>query len=180
MLLEKLVLWIKNFFRVFFIQNNHQNNTFESSETAKNTTQVSYNENLITNLQDDHQNLLHMYIAMHEQIQNKNYDAVVESLNQFKEAFNLHLMQENVKFYAYFDQNFAEESKEYITIKSYRKEMNQIAYAVVKFLKKWATTEELNADSEALFLEEYDAIADALVKRIESEEAELYVLYRAV
>lgn len=87
-------------------------------------------------------------------------------------------MQENVKFYAYLENNLAEESDELQTIKTYRKDMNQIAHVVVRFLKKWTTQNSLNESTASEFLQEYKAIGGALVQRITDEEQHLYTLYR--
>lgn len=184
MLIEKIISWIKSFFQLFSNQKQQSNS---GSSTAFNRTDqseqpqqhVTYSANLIDDLKQDHENLLQSYVEIQGYVESRDYAQVVACLGQFKDDFNRHLMQENVKFYAYFEQNFSADSPEHLTIKSYRKDMNQIAYAVIKFLKKWTLTEDLNEQSSPQFLEEYQSIANALVQRISDEERELYALYRS-
>lgn len=86
-------------------------------------------------------------------------------------------MQENVSFYCYLEQQFADDSNHLETIKFYRKEMNGISHAFVKFIKKWQST-PINTLNVEEFKTEYDAIGEVLAQRINSEENHLYTLYQ--
>lgn len=182
--LQKIILWLKNFIRSSNQQSLNKNPsdslTTLLNNTEKDAGHINYSANLIPDLKQDHADLLEMYISIHDLVAKHHYQDAVERLTTFKEHFNRHLMQENVKFYAYFDYHFTEQCIEHQTIKSYRKEMNQIAFAVVKFLKKWTISETLDQQTSSDFFLEYQDIASALAQRIADEERELYVLYQVV
>lgn len=177
---QKIIVWIKKLIRSLSKQHVTQQTSTSSLEHQHPQAQISYSEHLITDLKQEHQDLLRMYIAIQNLVESQNYQQAVDELIKFKEAFSRHLMQENVKFYSYFDHHFSTQSFEHQTIKSYRKEMNQIALAVIQFLKKWTQAEALDQQSSVKFLEEYTGIASALSQRIADEEKELYVLYHAI
>ena len=181
MFLARFISLIKKFFSVFYNQDIAKEYRMDESKLNPTTSHlVRYSDELIPSLKGDHQDLLNRYVEIGTLVEQTKYHQAVEKINDFKEEFNRHLAQENVKFYAYCEQNFAESSHEYNTIKSYRKEMNLIAYSVIKFLKNWSAVQPLDAISADEFLEEYHEIASALARRIEDEERELYSLYHDV
>ena len=181
MFLTKIISFLKSFFSLFSNQNQvvkYRIDEHKLDPTA--THSVTYSDQLIPSLKNDHQDLLNRYVEIGTVVEQNKYAQAVENINTFREELTRHLAQENVKFYAYCEQNFLESSYEYNTIKNYRKEMNLIAHTVVKFLKHWSNVQVLDASSADHFLQEYQEIAAALAKRIADEERELYVLYRDV
>lgn len=137
----------------------------------------TYSMSLIPQLKSEHKKLVEIYVGIQSLFESKKYQQVVEQLLYFKEEFSLHLIEENVKFYAYLESNLEPESVQLQTIKTYRKDMNQIAHVVVKFLKKWTAQSSLNPVTADDFLQEYESIGAALVQRITDEEQHLYTLY---
>lgn len=110
-------------------------------------------------------------------IQQNKFDEIQSLLAVLKTEFNRHIMQENVSFYCYLEQQFAQDENHLETIKEYRKEMNGISHAFIKFIKKWQT-EYISLENLAEFQSEYDAVGDVLAQRINREENELYTLYQ--
>lgn len=149
----------------------------ESALNQPNQAAYLYSAELIPQLKDEHKQLIAIYVGIQDFFEHQKYQQVVEQLLHFKEEFSLHLMQENVKFYAYLESHLNQESAEFQTIKTYRKDMNQIAHVVVKFLKKWTSQTSLNQVTADEFFQEYKGIGAALVQRITDEEQYLYTLY---
>lgn len=179
---EKIILLFKQLLGFFRTQN--ETSVVEKAKSSpKNRIdhqQSTYSAELIPQLKTEHEQLVAMYVGIQDLFEHHKYHQVVEQLLRFKEDFSLHLMQENVKFYAYLESHLEHESQELQTIKTYRKDMNQIAHVVVKFLKKWTSQVPLDSLSADEFFQEYKAIGGALVQRITDEEQYLYTLYHPI
>lgn len=151
--------------------------TEDRLDASKASTKISYSNTLIPELKHDHEELVRLYSQIGSDIQSQDYANIQTTLGTLKIEFNRHIMQENVSFYCYLEQQFSDDENHLETIKFYRKEMNGISHAFVKFIKKWQTT-ALNDESIAEFTDEYNVIGEVLAKRINSEENHLYTLYQ--
>ncbi len=138
---------------------------------------IRYSEQLIPNLTQDHVELVNLYGSFQQLIQHRHYSQIAQALEQLKSKFNLHIMQENLHFYCYLEQSFRTEPEQLEMIKAYRKEMNHISSAVVRFIKKWQI-QEINDLNVTAFIEEYQAVGEVLAQRIHQEEHHLYTLYQ--
>lgn len=179
---EKIITFFKQLFGMLKTQNkvSHQDNVQSEPVLQESQPHLVYSNELIPQLKAEHQQLIAMYVGIQDLFEHQHYHKVVEHLSRFKEEFSLHLMQENVKFYAYLEDHLTQDTDEYETIKTYRKDMNQIAHVVVKFLKKWTAQMSLNSSTSDEFFQEYKNIGGALVQRITDEEQYLYTLYHPV
>lgn len=146
--------------------------------TGETDTGISYRPNLVDDLKGDHQHLLSLYSSVLESIDKLEYGKISGQLEVFKTDFNAHLGAENIKFYGYLEQQIKENEsdEQYRKIRTFRREMNSIANAVNKFLNSWIST-GVDSSSVSAFHEELKGIGAALVKRIESEENNLYPIY---
>ena len=156
--------------------------TVQSGEQRLETTEfidskISYSDDLISNLKHDHVELVELYGAIASFIQQENYEYISPALEELKSKFNLHLMQENVHFYCYLEQSFLDQKEQLEMIKGYRKDMNAISAAVVRFIKKWQS-QVIDADNICEFNHEYNAVGEVLAQRIHAEEHHLYTLYQ--
>lgn len=140
-------------------------------------TGISYSAQLIATLTHDHSHLLELYATIDGFIQQQHYAAITTALEELKSKFNLHIMQENLHFYCYLEQYFQDQHAQLDRIKSYRKEMNAIAAAVVRFIKKWQDR-SIDLANVAEFSQEYQAVGKMLAQRIDQEENHLYMLYQ--
>lgn len=131
---------------------------------------------LVKNLKLDHQQLLSVYTTMLEDAKEGRFEEVVKKLVKFKVEFGAHLTTENTKFYGYLQQQLKQSSQEFKNMRKFRREMLNIERAVNKFLDYWIDggVDKTNVEE---FLKQGGDIAGALVKRIESEEEELYPIY---
>ena len=139
---------------------------------------IPFYPKLIDHLEADHRHLLQLYVQIERNVKNRKYSLISDQLAGFKEDFVAHLEAENIKFYGFLEQRFKDQSQEFASLRRFRKEMRTIERTVIKFLDHWI---EYNVDSTSVneFKAQYESIGEALVKRIESEEKELYTMYQA-
>jgi regulator of sigma D len=140
-------------------------------------SKISYSDDLIPHLKHDHVELLELYGAIAGFIQQEQYEYIAPALEELKSKFNLHIMQENLHFYCYLEQSCQAQADRLDMIKTYRKEMNAISAAVVRFIKKWQG-QLIHPSNVSEFTQEYNAVGEVLVQRIDQEENHLYTLYR--
>ncbi len=138
---------------------------------------ISYSDDLIPHLKHDHTELVELYGAISAFIQQQQYEFIGPGLEELKSKFNLHIMQENLHFYCYLEQIFQDQADQLEMIKGYRKEMNAISAAVVRFIKKWQG-QAIDTDNICEFTQEYNAVGEVLAQRIHQEEHHLYTLYQ--
>ncbi|WP_173912321.1 hemerythrin domain-containing protein [Acinetobacter sp. Marseille-Q1618] len=174
---------MKKLFAIFyqFLQKLiHRSSTPTTTDHAVSTeheNKISYSKDLIPALKNDHQRLIALYIQIDQLIQIQKFEDIQALLMHFKTEFNRHIMQENVSFYCYLEQNFAKDTNHLETVKQYRKEMNNISHSVVMFIKKWQS-EAITSENLASFQHEFESIGQVLTQRIHSEEDQLYPLYQ--
>jgi hypothetical protein len=99
-------------------------------------------------------------------------------LSEFKLALQTHLAVENVRFYVYVQQHYANDVDTSNFITGLRTEMNGIARVVMKFAEKHAA-DQLTHSTVGNFITELDEIGAVLVKRVQLEESRLYSLYHS-
>ncbi len=188
--------WFKNLFLAFFrlfkpqtLVNTTTNNetvetaTSESSASPKARiydrepdSNIQFYPKLVDHLEADHQQLVRLYTNIGNTFNIREYQLIPGQLRMFQENLKAHLDAENIKFYGYLEQSLKDKPEEFAAMRNFRKEMRTIERTVIKFLEKWMT-DGIKPESSEEFKAEYDAIGGALVKRIESEEKELYILY---
>ena len=140
---------------------------------------IPYYPKLVDHLEMDHQQLVSLYTNVGTTLDSSEYQLIPGQLAKFKEDFKAHLETENIRFYGYLEQSLKENNAEFQSLRRFRKEMRTIERTVIKFLEKWIDN-GIDKESHTEFYNEYSAIGSALVKRIESEEKELYILYGRV
>ncbi len=151
-------------------------NTESANFTPLPGTELNFYPDLIDNLKDDHQNLLAIYTAMGEALENENFSQLTELFNQFKVQLHRHILKENLKLYIYLTHAITNDQKSLDTIRELKSEMQKIGRAVNKFLEHYSqlpwTEEQKNS-----FPEEFNTTGSILLDRIEREEKILYPLY---
>jgi hypothetical protein len=145
--------------------------------TATAARGLAYDPRLIDNLQKDHRDLVNLFGLIGECAQRNDYTRVPQLLVDFKTGFEAHLIAENVRFYNYVENSLEGDQENYALIRSFRREMNQIARGVVDFVKKYQLT-QFSTDVRKSFLDDYQAVGALLTQRIEREERNLYPLYQ--
>ncbi len=138
---------------------------------------IHYDSCLIPELENDHARLVNLFGEIWSDcFLKKDYKKMAAKLDSFKYEFQSHILKENVKFYVYLEQNLADDAHSLDIIKEFRRDMNGIANAVIKFCRKY-NEPKLSAELAAEFEEDYNNIGSALTKRVTLEERDLYILY---
>ncbi len=136
-----------------------------------------YSPKLIASLQGDHGELLKLHHEIERLAADGRYAALPAALAAFRSKFDLHVLSENLNFYGYVEEKSAGRPEDQDLVRGFRSEMNAIARAVVNFIKKYRST-GVHAGTVNDFRVELRQIGLLLMKRIEREEKELYLLYR--
>ena len=138
---------------------------------------IAYYSSLVEHLQQDHQHLIGLYSAVLQSIEQTQYAQIVSQLEQFKSDFHAHLQAENIKLYGFLEQSLAHQTEEFKQMRQYRREMRSIESVVNQFLSYWIES-RVGAENIQQFIQNFQQIGAALVKRIESEENALYPMYQ--
>lgn len=142
----------------------------------KNESGITYDQSLVPKLKDDHHELLSMFGKVTQIAVDKRYEEIPALLKKFKFALQTHLIAENVRFYAYVQQNLAEDSDASSLVADLRKEMNGIATAAIQFINRYEIA-VFTPEVADTFRKDLAGIGDVLVQRINTEESSLYTLY---
>lgn len=142
-------------------------------------TEIRYSPTLIEELQQDHQQLLGVYMAIKASFDDGDYVAVSEKLNEFRTGLQGHLLTENVRLYIYLDRMLGRDEMNAELIHNFRREMDGIGKVALNFLKKY---DMIGVDKELApaFAKDFAAIGAVLTERIKKEESVLYPLYMPV
>lgn len=95
----------------------------------------------------------------------------------FKARLKAHLVVENVRFYDYLEQSLANEPETARMVHNYRRKMTRIASDVFDFIQKYQSS-RLTPEERQQFDSDYGTVGAELEHRLDSEEDNLYRLYR--
>lgn len=134
---------------------------------------------LTTNLKNDHRVLLEAAGDLARMIPSAPAPALASKLKSIKDSIVSHLSKEDNELYPTV-KKLAEKANDHMTLQSvntFQSSMTLIASTVMKFFTKYGSNESLAAIDRQKFLSEWDGIAAALQRRINSEENGLYRMY---
>lgn len=140
-------------------------------------TQIAFDPALITRLKGEHQKLVNLFLAITAQVQSQQYLKVKNTMQEFLHEFNAHVLLEYTKLYVFLDYSFKNDSTTHDLIIEFRKEMNLIGKVVRSFYNNWKNV-DLQSDNVGRFMAEFQQIGEVLVKRIKTEEENLYEIYQ--
>ncbi len=141
---------------------------------------LDYNENLIDMLVSDHKELIKLFQEMKEQFEkNSDFRKMLQKINDFKLALEIHLMVEDSQLYGYIENMNRDNEMMVAFVKDVQNEMKSIAEEVILFIRKY-TDYRMYHENKDSFLKDLNKIGEVLTKRIEMEEKRLYSLYRRV
>jgi len=140
----------------------------------RNSKTDSHQKKLISELKEDHQDLINLYVEIGNTFQNKKYKKTADLLKKFEEMYKLHILLEDNKFYPYMENKFKNNPEVLELIRDKKEEMNNISKVLTKFLKKYQKEHNLLNGS---FLADYEQIKSALLERVKFEESKMYPLY---
>jgi regulator of sigma D len=148
-----------------------------STKLATDGGGIRYDAQLVSRLKEDHQELVRIYAAIKSAARAGHFNELPALLTKLKLDFQTHIMLENVKFYVYVQQHCAQDTETSVFISDVRKEMDDIARTVVKFVKTYASA-NLGQDTIMAFNAELEQIGTVLLQRVALEETRLYALYQ--
>ena len=131
----------------------------------------SYQENLIKNLHKEHKNLFELYIKITKE---NNLKKRLKLLKKFYYDYHLHILKEDKQLYTHLliKYRFVPEKSKIIETK--QKEMKDITAFIEDFAKQYSTVESLENEK---CQKDLQILGEALTKRVEFEENELYSFY---
>jgi regulator of sigma D len=151
----------------------------KDANTAKEIkVDTTYNVKLIENFKHDHQELLKIFSEVKKTFQNdKNaHKKVVNLLNDFKIALEIHLMIEDNKLYSYLIKKYGSDDIHKAFVEDIQAEMTNIAKEVMFFIRKYTNRQSYDNNIDN-FLPDLNNIDEVLTRRIKMEEEKLYALY---
>lgn len=140
--------------------------------------EIAYDPNLIDALLRDHAELGRIFKSIGEAQIAAKFEEIPSLLVSFKSRLESHVLTENVRFYNYLEKSLATDSDNTEVMLDFRREMNTIARSVIEFVKKYQQS-GFAADERLRFSTDYQAVGKILEQRLDSEEDNLYPLYRA-
>lgn len=148
-----------------------------SSSAGRASGEIGYDAGLIGKLEAEHRELMGILTAVKKASADGRYSQIPDLLANFKHAFLNHVGLENVKLYVYLQQHGSVDAVTLEFVSGVRKEMNEIARTVMKFVDAniAAAPSPVNVTDFHIQLAQAEA---ALIKRVQIEEGQLYSLYR--
>ena len=139
-------------------------------------TKIIYDPKLVARLKKDHGHLVNVFTDIVSGIERRDYNKL-KALNEvFLALFNAHALLEYTKLYVFLDYSFRSDKENHDLILRFRREMNEIGKTVRSFSHHWRDT-GINDANLHDFKRQVQQIGEVLIKRIETEEQQLYEIY---
>ena len=139
-------------------------------------TSIAYKPGLVSELQSEHRELLHLYrnlVIAHER---SDFDAAVLALKRFTYALRAHLLKENLHLYVYLKHALRHDPESSALMASMRVEMGKIGRVLNDFVTRY-TSSPWDVEVREALKAELNKIAEVLSIRIQQEEEVLYPMY---
>ncbi len=153
---------------------NNANNKDHVSKAYAKGGKIAYHPELISELKQEHGDLLDLFIALVKSSRSGEKDETRNLLATFKRRLVSHILKENVQFYVYVKYLFVDDEVNCELAKTMQLEMSDIGKSVLDFI---ARSLEDKALYDSNFQKELDQIGNVLTERIKIEEERLYGLY---
>lgn len=141
---------------------------FKSLFITKNSI---YQQKLIQELNKEHQHLFNLYVKITEE---SNLKKKLNLLKKFYYDYHLHILKEDKQLYTHLLVKYKFQIKQYQFIKQKQEEMKEITNFIENFSKKYNNIQSLQTED---FQQDLKTLGEALTKRVEFEENELYSFY---
>ena len=130
-----------------------------------------YQDKLIKDLNKEHQNLFETYIKITKE---ENLKKKLKLLKKFYYDYHLHILKEDKQLYKHLLVKYKFDTDKAKLIEEKQKEMKDITDFIENFAQKYSNIENLQTNE---FNKDLEILGEALTKRVEFEENELYSLY---
>ncbi|HET7561623.1 MAG TPA: hemerythrin domain-containing protein [Rhodanobacteraceae bacterium] len=138
---------------------------------------IRYDPGLIDTLLRDHAELGRLFSRIGEAGKAGDAGEARSLLVTFKARLKAHIVAENARFYDFLEQVSVDDPATLRLLRGYRREMAQIARAVLAFVHKYQASGFAPQD-RAQFSEDHVIVGKQLEHRLDAEEDNLYRLYR--
>ncbi len=166
------------FFSKFFRKNVSDSDSIApAAAAAASPSGIRYDPDLIATLQRDHAELGALYQRIGKLHEEGNRAELGRVLGQFKLRLEAHVINENVRFYNYVEQSMKNDRASVELMRGFRRDMNGIVREVLDFVKKYQAA-GLAREAYRDFPTDYATVRRALELRLDSEENNLYPLYK--
>ena len=138
---------------------------------------ILYDPRLLDSLLSDHVELGRLFGRIGDAGNAGEARELRSLLVTFKARLKAHLVVENMRFYDYLEQSLAGEPETARMVLNYRRKMTRIASDVFDFIQKYQSS-RLTPKERRQFTPDYETVGAELEQRLDSEEDNLYRLYR--
>ena len=111
-----------------------------ASAVAAPDTSIAFKPALITELQSEHRELLHLYKSLISAHQRADFDAAVVCLKRFTYALRAHLLKENLHLYVYLKHALRHDPESSALMASMRLEMGKIGRVLNDFVTRYTSS----------------------------------------
>lgn len=139
-------------------------------------TKLSYDPTLIERFKGHHRSLLKLFGDIQRATEARDFATLTSTLARFKRVLQEHLLEENVRLYAYLAKCLESEPENYQLMRDMKSEMVEIGSKVNKFITYYAKY-DINHQNIEEFERQLTEIGGILTIRIQREEESLYTLY---
>ena len=136
-----------------------------------------YDKKLVKQLQKEHLALFKKVHKIEIALFKKNVTKTKLELQQLKNATLEHFVQEDIKLYWYLKTLYKDDAQTLEKIQIFEESIKDIQVTVIKFFEHYTKKDTALDDT---FKEDFNGVVKALVNRIETEEKNLYPLYKAI
>ena len=130
-----------------------------------------YQDKLIQELHQEHKKLFELYTKITNE---NNPKKKLNLLKKFYYDYHLHILKEDKQLYSHLLVKYKFVPEKYEFIKQKQEEMKNITAFIEDFAKKYSNLESIQTDD---FKKDLANLGEALTKRVEFEEKELYSFY---
>jgi hypothetical protein len=140
-------------------------------------TKILYDPGLVDRLKKDHSHLVSVFTDIVSSIERRDYNKLMALNEVFLALFNAHALLEYTKLYVFLDYSCRADNKSHDLVLRFRREMNEIGKNVRGFCHYWRENTIGDASLND-FKDQVQQIGQVLTKRIETEEGQLYEMYK--
>jgi len=137
---------------------------------------LDYHPELVSQLKKEHRIMVSLLSSITKQLSVRKMEGARKEFNRFTRILHGHLLKENLKLYTYLKHALANDPDNQSLAIRFQTEMSRIGRHVDGEVKKLSMLEWVASDS-AVILEVLGGLSQALLERVQDEEAYLYPLY---
>ncbi|MFC4622502.1 hemerythrin domain-containing protein [Comamonas nitrativorans] len=138
---------------------------------------LPYYPDLVEELLAEHEAVSMLEQRLRRAFMRQDWPRVAKRLRELGTLLRGHILKENVRLYAFLQQ-VTENEADIETMKHFRRGAKALSQSLLAFFERYENIDQLPPEQAAAFLADLDAISQAIHERMQSEEQQLYPLYR--